>query len=81
MPMRASLKPAMAEYVISARADEDLVSIYGYSYRLFGREQAETYTRDLYGRFQLLANFPGMGLPVRLGQTTCLKFPTGSHVV
>jgi hypothetical protein len=27
----------MAEYVISARADEDLVSIYGYSYRLFGR--------------------------------------------
>jgi toxin ParE1/3/4 len=71
----------MAEYVLSALADEDLVNIYTYSYQLFGRAQAETYTRDIYGRFALLANFPGMGLPVKLGKTTCLKFPTGSHAV
>lgn len=81
--MRKRVWPSrtMAEYVLSAQADEDLISIYAYSYQLFGHAQAETYTRDLYGRFELLANFPSMGQPVKLGRATCLKFPTGSHVV
>lgn len=71
----------MAEFVLSSLADDDLVKIYAYSFQLFGKEQAETYTRDVYGRFGLLARFPEMGLPIKVGQTRCLKFPTGSHIV
>ena len=48
---------------------------------MFGEQQAERYTRDLHARFQLLAEFPGIGLPAKLGDTVCLKFPTGSHVI
>ncbi len=71
----------MAEVEISAAARADLKTIYIYTFNVFGEAQAERYTRDLHSRFQLLADFPGMGLPVRFGAIECMKFPSGSHVI
>ena len=71
----------MAELILSRLADQDLGDIYIYSFQQFGQQQAERYTRDIHSRFELLADFPGMGLPARIGESSCLKFPTGSHVI
>jgi len=71
----------MAEFFISKLADEDLVNIYAYGYQEYGPSQAERYVRDIYDRFSLLAEFPGMGVAVNLGGEPCLKFPTGRHVI
>ena len=71
----------MAELILSRLADQDLGDIYIYSFQQFGAQQAECYTRDIHNRFDLLADFPRMGLPARVGEISCLKFPTGSHVI
>ena len=71
----------MADFTLSRLADEDLVNIYVYGYQEYGQPQAERYVRDLYSRFELLAAFPGMGIPVRLEDGPCLKFPSGRHVI
>jgi len=71
----------MAEFSISRLAAADLEDIYIYSALQFGEAQAERYTRELYARFEMLAEFPGMGLPTALAGAPCLKFPVGSHVI
>ncbi len=71
----------MADFIVSKCAADDLADIYAYTFNMFGERQAERYTRDLYSRFQLLAEFPGLGLPVPIEHAACLKFPTGSHVI
>ena len=71
----------MAEVTLSDAARADLISIYKYTFTVFGEAQAERYTRDLHSRFALLAEFPGMGTIARLGPVECLKFPSGSHVI
>ena len=73
--------PSVTDYSVSRAAEQDLKDIYVYSYQMFGEDQAERYTRDLHARFALIAEFPGIGLPTRLGKIVCLKFPTGSHVI
>ena len=71
----------MAEISLSAFARDDLKSIYRYTFTVFGEAQAERYTRDMHARFELLADFPGMGTLARLGRVECLKFASGSHVI
>lgn len=71
----------VSDVTVSDAAAQDLIEIYVYTQRTFGDAQAERYTRDLYSRFQLLADFPGIGLPALIGTTACFCFPTGSHVI
>lgn len=71
----------MADFHLTTRADLDLEDIYIYTVLQFGEAQAERYTRDLYGRLDLLSDFPGIGRPAKLADETCLKFPSGSHVI
>ena len=71
----------MAEVALTVLARDDLKTIYRYSFTVFGEAQAERYTRDLYARFGLLAEFPGIGTLARIGAIECLKFASGSHVI
>ena len=74
------MRAATARVTLSTSARADLKSIYRYTFNVFGEAQADCYTRDIHARFSVLADFPGMGLPARLGAVECLEFPIGSHV-
>ncbi len=71
----------MTGYTLSRRAEQDLIDIYIYTYHKFGERQAERYTRDLHARFALLAEFPRIGSPAKVGNISCFKFPSGSHTI
>ncbi len=71
----------MASFRLSAHAAFDLKNIYKESEINFGRDQAESYTRDLDGRFSLLSSFPSMGLPADIANEGYFKFPSGAHVI
>lgn len=51
----------MAEYRLSVRAQDDVLSIYAFSEAKFGRYQAEAYHAGLERTFGLLADFAGIG--------------------
>ena len=51
----------MVEYRLSIRARADLLHIYAYSDKTFGRYQADAYHAGLERTFGLLADFPGIG--------------------
>ncbi len=51
----------MADYRLSRRAEADLLGIYAYTDRTFGRYQADAYHAGLEHTFGLLAQFPLIG--------------------
>ncbi|WP_417496276.1 type II toxin-antitoxin system RelE/ParE family toxin [Maricaulis sp.] len=51
----------MAGYRLTIRAEADVEAIYEYSILNFGLERAGTYFDSLFARFDLLANYPGLG--------------------
>lgn len=60
----------------------DLEHIYQTGLRQFGPAQAERYQHELFGRFQLLADFPGIaGPPFKVKRRNVFRFPFGSHVI
>lgn len=72
----------MGDYVLSPRAIVDLEHIYQSGVRQFGPTQAERYQHELFGRFQLLADFPGTaGPPFMVKRRRVFRFPFGSHVI
>ena len=71
----------MAEYTLSAVAVKDLKAIYKYSHKTFGETQAEHYARGFYHQFELLAKFPGIGLPLDLPNHDLHRFAYGVHVI
>ena len=71
----------MADYVLSPSAIVDLQQIFADGLLQFGAPQAQRYQHELHGRFQLLADFPGIaGPPVRL-RRLIYRFPFGSHAI
>lgn len=72
----------MAEFVVSIEAISDLESIFENGLSLFGEAQAERYQRELFGRFELLADFPGIAGPaLPINPANLYRFPFGSHVI
>jgi toxin ParE1/3/4 len=72
----------MPEYRLSPKAIVDLEDIYAQGLEQFGSPQAERYQRELHGRFQLLAEFPGIaGRPLRGISPPIHRFPFGGHVI
>ncbi len=55
----------MPDYRLSPKAIADLEDIYTQGLEQFGPAQADRYLNELYGRFQLLAEFPGIAGPSR----------------
>jgi toxin ParE1/3/4 len=72
----------MPDYRLSPEAIADLEDIYAQGLDLFGPAQAERYQRELHGRFQLLAEFPGIaGRPLKGFSPPTYRFPFGAHIV
>jgi toxin ParE1/3/4 len=53
----------VARYELSDEATDELFAIYEYSENKFGTYQAEAYHAGLVHTFELLADFPRIGLP------------------
>lgn len=56
------LSGAVADYRLSIRAEADLIAIYADSEAQFGAYQAEAYFSGLRRTFELIADFPRIGL-------------------
>lgn len=48
------------QYLFKPRAEQDLEDIYDYTVKEFGEEQADLYFRNLFDKFQQLADTPGI---------------------
>jgi toxin ParE1/3/4 len=72
----------MPTYRKTRRADEDLMEIYRYTRRMWGRAQAVRYIHGLEQRFRVLADNPLAGVAREDLQPPALRsFVHGSHVV
>ncbi len=71
----------MAKFVLSAEAEADLHDIYSYGVTQHGERQADHYAQGLFSQFEMLANFPGMGVPFGLPGFDFQKFLYGQHLV
>ena len=72
----------MGEFLVSPRAVSDLEKVYEAGVERFGSEQAGRYQEQLFGCFQLLADFPGIAGPAfKVRSRDVFRFPYGSHVV
>ena len=54
----------MADFTLSDLAVATLEDIHAYGIKTFGETQAVHYNAGFFRQFDLLAQFPGMGLPV-----------------
>ena len=53
---------SVASYRLTVRAKHDLLDIYDFTDRKFGRYQAEAYHAGFERMFGLIADFPGIGI-------------------
>lgn len=67
----------MASFRLSRTADRKIETLYEYSERRFGREQAEKYYRDLLSCLDLIAGNPAIGRPFHDRR----RHEHGSHVI
>jgi toxin ParE1/3/4 len=69
------------EFRLSERAERDLVEIYDYTDQTFGAYQADAYHAGLERTFDLLANFPRIGLAVNEIAAGFRRFRFQAHLV
>jgi toxin ParE1/3/4 len=71
----------VASFELSEAADRDLTGIYRYSYRQFGREQADAYLHSLDQCFTRLAQFPQLGRSIDHLRAGYFRFEHASHTI
>ena len=71
----------MGEFRLSQQSQEQLRGIAGFSASRFGLYQAEAYLSGLERTFQLLADFPGMGVDVGNLIAGVRRFRFQSHLI
>ncbi len=71
----------MASYNLSDPAITALEDIYLYGVQNFGETQAVHYNAGLFRQFDMLAQFPRMGLPVEWPGKPLLRFGYGVHII
>jgi toxin ParE1/3/4 len=71
----------MPGYKLSVEAAADLESIGDFGVATFGLAQALRYHLALESRFELLAQFPRIGLPTYDLLPGLYRFPYGAHVI
>ncbi len=68
-------------YILSRKAEDDIISIFHVGAELFGIRQAEQYHENLEKTFQFLADNP-LAAPQRLEITPPVRIhPTGSYLI
>ena len=70
-----------AGYSLRQNAQEDLESIWLYSFQEWGVEQADSYIRTLLARFTWLAENPQLGQPRADVKPGYYAYPEGMHMV
>lgn len=71
----------MADYVLSAKADEDLAEIYHYSLDRYGEASADSYLLGLEERLLLLANRPLLGRSMDHIREGYLQYEYANHSI
>lgn len=71
----------MSEYRLSLKARTDLIDIYAFTEMRFGRYQAEAYFAGLERTFELLAEFPGIGVSAAELVPDYRRFRFQSHYI
>jgi toxin ParE1/3/4 len=66
---------------LSIEADRDIAGIADYTLATFGERQVIKYLASLERTFQLLADFPGVGLPVDDLPIGCFRLVHQRHVI
>lgn len=70
----------MSNYILSRKADDDIVQIARLSVRHWGVQQAEQYVLSLHELFKRLADFPDLGRDASAIRPGALRMHSGSHV-
>jgi len=68
-------------YRVTPRAKQDLKHIGRYTLKTWGKEQRDSYLRDMEARFAWLAEHPNLGRHRPDVQEGYYSYPQGSHVV
>ncbi|MCI5047834.1 MAG: type II toxin-antitoxin system RelE/ParE family toxin [Aquisalinus sp.] len=68
-------------YVLSKRAEEDVINIYAKGTALFGLEQAESYFAALMGTFDILGAYPMIARERREIDPPVRIHPHGAHII
>jgi toxin ParE1/3/4 len=72
----------VAKFELAPGVLDDLDRLSEIGTSLFGEAQVDRYVAELFGRFQLLAEFPGIGGPkFTIRRRKVRRFPFGSHVI
>ncbi len=71
----------MAEYVLSAKAEQDLTEVYVFSYQKFGESKADAYLIGLAECLQNLANNPLLGRNIDHIRSGYFRYEYISHSV
>lgn len=71
----------MSEYLLSEKADQDLVEIYLFSYHRFGEARADAYLLALEERFETLAGQPGIGRRIDHIREGYYRYNHASHAI
>jgi len=71
----------VANYLLSAIAQQDIISIRDYTMNTWGQEQVSTYLSQLEQRFELLASNPQLGKKRDDVKEGYRSFQEGRHVI
>lgn len=71
----------MSSYLLSAHAENDLVGIFQYTEKEWGRSQATAYLHEVYAGFQHLVDFPEAGRARPEVAEHIRSWRVGRHVV
>lgn len=69
----------MLEIAVSRKAEADLRAIFKTSLNTWGKHQAATYLRSLWGEIENLRRFPEMGKAIPVGKYRALS--SGHHLI
>lgn len=71
----------MARFVLTAKAEDDLAAIAGFTIKTFGVEQARCYRDVLKASFELLADNPELGRDYGRVRIGLRRFESRSHSI
>lgn len=79
--MLASGAFCVTEFIVTERANQDLINITMEGYQRFGVMQSDRYQADLDAKFGMLAAFPHMGRRADSIRKGLRRHEHGSHVI
>ena len=71
----------MADYVLSGKAEDDIIEIYRFSYEQFGESKADKYLFSLEDTFLNLAKNPMLGRAIDMIRRGYFRYEYASHSI